>query len=73
MAHVHWVYCAYILLKAAPIEVPGPDSLEKRQHRIEQIIASKKTREAIQLLTQIDGPQRYKTALQSALEDAHLT
>lgn len=73
MAHVHWVYCAYILLKTAPIDVPGQDnSVEKRQHRIAQIISSKEIRRVIQLLTQINGPQRYKTELISALNDANL-
>jgi hypothetical protein len=73
MAHVHWVYCAYILLKMAPINVPGKDnSLEKRQHRIAQIIASKEIRRVIQRLTQINGPERYKTELISALKDEQL-
>jgi len=73
MSHVHWVYCAYILLKAAPIRASGRDSsLEKRQHRITEIIASRETRRVIQVLTQINGPERHKTELISALQGAHL-
>jgi hypothetical protein len=73
ISHVHWVYCAYILLKAAPIKVLWQgSSLEKRQHRITQIITSRETRRAIQRLTQINGPERYKTELISALQSAHL-
>ena len=73
MAHVHWVYCAYILLKSVPVKIRGQDtSLEKRQHRIMQIIGSGETRRVIQLLTQINGPVRYKTKLISALKGANL-
>jgi len=73
IAHVHWVYCAYILLRAAPIRASGQDSsLEKRQHRITQIIDSRETRRVIQRLTRINGPERYKTELISALKGACL-
>ena len=67
ISHVHWLYCAYILLKAAPIKMPDKDSsLEQRQHRIAEIIGSRETSRVIQLLTQINGAQRYKIELQQA-------
>jgi hypothetical protein len=73
ISHVHWVYCAYILLKTAPIRLWGEDNpLEERQHRIAQIIGSRESRRVIQLLTQINGPERYKTELITALESAYL-
>ena len=66
MSHVHWVYCAYILLMAAPMTAPVEDkSIEQRQRRISQIIGSKETRRVIQLLTRINGPERYKRELQN--------
>lgn len=73
ISHVHWVYCAYILLKSAPIKVPDKDSsLERRQHCIEKIIGNRETSRVIQLLTQVNGLERYKVELKSALKSVLL-
>ena len=61
MAHVHWVYCAYILLHSHP---PGLSeqtiSLADKQRKIKEIIDTKEKTRVIQLLTQVNGGQRYK-------------
>ncbi len=69
MAHVHWVYCVYILLNSKEIEVPEKlKSLAEKQHWITKIIENKEKSRVLQLLTRINGAQHYKTELQSALQ-----
>jgi hypothetical protein len=69
MAHVHWVYCVYILLNSKDIEVPEQlKSLAEKQHWITKIIENKEKSRVLQLLTRINGAQYYKTELQSALQ-----
>ena len=71
MAHVHWVYCAYILLHSHPPGLPqDTTSIADKQRKIKEIIDSKERSRVIQLLTQINGGQRYKTELQRVLEAA---
>lgn len=69
MAHVHWVYCAYILLQHLP---PGlsmsTKSLTEKQRKLSEIVGHRDTSRIIQLLTQIDGAKRYKTELRTALQ-----
>ena len=69
-AHVHWVYCAYLLIND---EIKGVledvDSLVERQARVKQIIDSAEKSSAVQMLTQFNGAQRYKSQLQQALAD----
>jgi len=70
-AHVHWVYCAYILLQSHPPGIPEhTKSLPDRQRKVEAIIESKQKARVIQLLTQINGADRYKNELRQALEAA---
>lgn len=68
-AHVHWVYCAYILLHSHP---PGitehVTSLVDKQRRMKAIIDTKEINRVIQLLTQINGAERYKNELRTALQ-----
>ncbi len=45
-------------------------SLAAKQRKIKAIIESKEKARVIQLLTQIDGGQRYKNELQTALQHA---
>lgn len=68
IAHVHWVYCVYILLNAGPLLSQARDMAEK-QHWISRIIADREKRRVIQLLTQFNGPERYKSELQEAVAD----
>jgi hypothetical protein len=68
LAHVHWVYCAYILLNALPR--PGPktkESLAQKQQYVSAIVEGKDTARIIQLLTQFNGVDRYKSELRTAL------
>jgi Transposase DDE domain len=71
MSHVHWVYCAYILLSMSPPGVSaGVKSLGDKQRQLQQLLANQETRRVLQKLTQIGGVQRYKDELRQALADA---
>jgi len=68
MAHVHWVYCAYILLNALPR--PGNSkkrSLTEKQQYVGAIFEAKEKVRIIQLLTQFKGVDRYKAEITAAL------
>src|SRR4030095_451202 len=68
MSHVHWVYCAYILLHMAPPGLsPGAQSIGEKQRALQQGLADKEKRHILQKLTQIGGVQRYKDELRQAL------
>jgi hypothetical protein len=68
IAHVHWVYCAYILLHMAPPGLsPGAQSIGDKQRALQQGLAAKEKRQILQKLTQIGGVQRYKDELRQAL------
>ena len=71
MAHVHWVYCAYILLSMTPPGVAtGVRRLGDAQRQFQQRLANQERRRLLQKLTQIGGVQRYKDELRQALADA---
>jgi hypothetical protein len=71
MSHVHWVYCAYILLSRSPPRVSADArSLGYKQRQLQQLLANQEKRRILQQLTQIGGVQRYKDALCQALADA---
>jgi Transposase DDE domain len=70
MAHVHWVYCAYILLQMSPPGVSAEvRSLGGKQHQLQSFLETKEKRRILQKLTQIGGVQRYKDELRQALAD----
>jgi hypothetical protein len=71
ISHVHWVYCAYILLHSHPPGVPeATRSVPDIQRRIKEVIETKEKTRVLQLLTQFNGVQRYKNELRTALEVA---
>jgi len=71
MSHVHWVYCAYILLSMSPPGVSaGITSLGDIQRQLQQLLANQEKRRILQKLTQIGGVQRYQDELRRALADA---
>jgi hypothetical protein len=71
MSHVHWVYCAYILLSMSPPGVStGVKSLGDKQRQLQQLFDNQEKRRVLQKLTQIGGVQRYKDELRQALADA---
>jgi hypothetical protein len=69
VSHVHWVYCAYILLNSSPPGLPigGVNSMAEKQLMVNSIIKSKKLSAVNQMLTQVNGPQRLKSIIQQAL------
>ena len=70
ISHVHWVYCAYILLSMSPPGVSaGAQSLGDKQRQLPQLLENQEKRRGLQQLTQIGGVQRYKDALRQALAD----
>ena len=66
IAHVHWVYCVYILLNAGPFDT-HIRAIAEKQNRISRVIENREKSRAIQMLTQFDGSQRYKNELQQAI------
>ena len=70
ISHVHLVYCAYILLTQPP---PGvlerADSFSEKQRIVKEIFDTKEKSRVMQLLTQFDGPRRYKAELQRSMTD----
>ena len=70
-SHVHWVYCAYILLHLSPPGVTAEvKSLGDKQRQLQQALDHKDKRRVLQKLTQIGGVQRYKNELRQALAAA---
>jgi len=68
MAHVHWVYCAYILLNSQLPGIPTDmKSMAEKQKRAGQIVENKEKSRVMQLLTQFNGVDRFKTELRQAL------
>jgi hypothetical protein len=68
-SHVHWVYCAFILLHLSPPGVPndGKTVIEKKE-KIRAIVDTKKISRIRLMLTQLGGLQKYKDELGLALE-----
>jgi hypothetical protein len=71
MSHVHWVYCAHILLSMSPPGVSaGAKSLGDKQRQLQQFLEHQEKSRVLQQLTQIGGVQRYTDELRQALADA---
>ena len=70
-AHVHWVYCAYILLHMSPPGVTEEaKSLGDKKRQLQHYLERKEKRRVLQKLTQIGGVENYKNELRQALADA---
>ena len=68
ISHVHWVYCAYILLNSSPPGFAfGVKSMAQKQLMVNKIIENKGLSAVNQLLTQAKGTQRLKAFIQKAL------
>jgi len=68
MSHVHWVYCAYILLNSSPPGFAiGVKSMAEKQLMVNKIIENKGLSAVNQILTQAKGTQRLKAHIQKAL------
>ena len=69
MSHVHWVYCAYILLNSPPPGFAiGEKSMAQKQLMVNKIIENKGLSAVNQLLTQAKGSQRLKAHINKALD-----
>jgi hypothetical protein len=69
VSHVHWVYCAYILLNSKPPGMPKKiKSIAEKQKMITHSVKNKEISHALQVLSQINGVGRLKTELRQALE-----
>ena len=67
-SHVHWVYCAYILLHMSPPGVPADvKSIGDKKRRMQENLAHKEKRRILQKLTRIGGVESYKDELRQAL------
>lgn len=67
-SHVHWIYCAYILMNLCPIR--GFDengSIAQKQEVISHIVRLREKSSVRQLLTRFNGVEVYKSQLQEAL------
>ena len=70
-AHVHWVYCAYLLLHAKPPGVPQTArTIPHKQRSIRDVIENQARAHTLQVLTQIGGVETHKNELKSALANA---
>jgi hypothetical protein len=69
ISHVHWVYCAYILLNSKPPwAAEHIKSIAQKQIIVEQAIRKKDLSHYIQVLSQMNGAIYLKTELREALE-----
>ena len=68
ISHVHWVYCAYILLHMSPPGLsPGVQSIGDKQRALRQSLADTEKRHILQQWTHIGGVQRSNAARRQAL------
>lgn len=68
ISHVHWVYCAYILLHLSPPGVSAQaSSLGDRQRQMRKYIEDKEKRRILQKLTRFGGVQQLKDEIRLAL------
>ena len=73
ISHVHWVYCAYILLNSGPPGMPKQmKSLADKQQLMEEMLKNKELSRLNQLMTQINGVQRLKNEIQQVLKGCSL-
>jgi hypothetical protein len=67
-SHVHWIYCAYILMNLCPIRgVEKTGSIAQKQEVISHIVSLQKKSRVRQLLSRFNGVDVYKRELQQAL------
>jgi len=68
-SHVHWVYCAYILLHSHPPDMPKTlKSIDEKQQMITVSYKNRQISSMLQLMSQFNGVERLKKQLREALE-----
>ena len=74
VSHVHWVYCAYILLHSHPPGIPkNIKSVEEKQQMIMRSFKNRQISSMLQVMSQINGVDRLKNELRKAFESHDLT
>jgi hypothetical protein len=69
ISHVHWVYCAYILLHSHPPDMPKTlKSIDEKQQMITTSYKNRQISSMLQLMSQFNGVDRLKNQLREALE-----
>jgi hypothetical protein len=69
ISHVHWVYCAYILLNSRPPGMPANvKSIREKQKYVEQAVRNKQYSHYLQILSRFNGAEQLKTELRTVLE-----
>lgn len=69
ISHVHWVYCAYILLHSHPPGMPKTlKSIDEKQQMITTSYKNRQISSMLQLMSQFNGVARLKNQLCEALE-----
>lgn len=69
VSHVHWVYCAYIILNSHPPGIPkNIKSIAEKQKMITQSLKNKEISHQLQVLSQINGVDRLKNELRQAID-----
>jgi len=67
-SHVHWIYCAYILMNLCPIRgVDKNGSIAQKQEVITHIVGLREKSRVRQLLTRFNGVDVFKSELHQAL------
>jgi hypothetical protein len=70
VSHVHWVYCAYILLKyRMPEDRIPPKSMAECQIMAKRKLEEKNLLRQKQILTRFDGVKKFKSLIQEAIDD----
>ena len=70
-SHVHWVYCAYILMNMCPIkDYEKSKSIARKQELISRIVKLREISRIRQLLTRFNGFGVFKNELHQALANA---
>jgi hypothetical protein len=68
VAHVHWVYVAFLLLQAFPSKgADQHETIPHKQQRIRTILDHRETAQVLQQLTQFGGVERHKSLLKQVL------
>ncbi len=70
-SHVHWVYCAYILLQMIPFPIHEKLSVGEKQLKLKEIIEAGKIIKWRQTLTQFNGSNKLKDELYQAIHTPH--
>jgi len=69
ISHVHWLYCAYILMNSHPPGMPDKmKSIADKQRLITQSVKNRDLSRMLQQLSQINGAKRLKIELRKAFE-----